>query len=345
MRRWVVGIVLSSAFGGLWGPQATALQPQGEIAQDRIEYGELPSVAVAAAGRMWVLDRWGEAIAEIDPATNEVVGEIDLAELGLRSAWDLVTVRGSLWISAGRHRYVELDPATGEIASDVRRRRSSSELQAARGSLWLTESTRRKVWLVRMDPRSGKTVARFRLGRTNTHAGKVVAFDGSIWALREHGRHVAGTGPSPTFYVTASLWRIDPRSNEIVDKMPLGSTYTRGPVNPVIGDIAVADGGLWMSRVHERRLVLVNPRTGRVRDVQPVAEFRLPWEIEVLGEDVWVGELNETRIARVEPATDGRTFVDVDAPTSYIAAGFGSVWAPVASGPEPRGEVVRLTPR
>jgi streptogramin lyase len=45
----------------------------GAVRQEHIAFGELPSVTTAHDGFMWVLDRRGEKIGKIDPATNEVV--------------------------------------------------------------------------------------------------------------------------------------------------------------------------------------------------------------------------------------------------------------------------------
>ncbi|HEX2196533.1 MAG TPA: hypothetical protein VHJ76_06370 [Actinomycetota bacterium] len=326
---------------------AAALQPAGQTRVERVEFGELPSVPAKAGGFLWVLDRRGDTIGKIDPATNQVAGAIDLSGLlGPRQpAWDLDAARGSLWVTIpGRRRLVELDPATGEVVSTVRTRGFVADLYAAHGSLWFSRSTQRRVVLVRLNPKTGKRVAIFRLGRTNTGVTDVVRYGASVWVVREHARHVRGKGRNPTFYVTAALWRIDPGANVVREKAPLGATYTRGAVNPVVGDVAVAREGLWMSRVHERRLVLMDPTTLRVLDVQPVAEFVLPWHVEVLRDDVWVGELNATRVARIDPEAGVTELIETGGTTTYLGRGFGSVWAPVVNEDAGRGEVVRLTP-
>lgn len=345
MRRRAVAVVLSCALVGIGGaPTAGALQGgDAGIAQDRVIFGALPSLAVPLDGSMWVLDRRGGTIARIDPGTNEIVDEIDLEEIDAGSAWDLEAMKGSLWITTHARRFVEIDPANGEVRSVVRTNHYSSELYPARGSFWYVTGNGHRTKLVRLDPATGRKLADLRLGRNDTNVSDVVPYEGSVWVVRSHARHVAGTGRNPTFYVTAALWEVDPKSNRVVDKMPLGATYTRGPVDPVIGDVEVAENGLWMSRVHERRLMLVRPLDGRVLDVEDLGEFRLPWEFEIVAGDLWVGNLNRGEVARIDPATNETWFTDVAAQTSYLGSGFGSAWAPVVGGEAAHGEVVRLT--
>lgn len=339
MRRWIAALVLLSVVGGTAPVDAQDEDPG--IAQERIAFGELPSVAVALDGFMWVLDRRDTKIGKIDPATNEVVEVIDLSQLveGSRSAWDLEALQGSLWLTLpANNRIARVDPDTGNVTSVVRTKGFVSDLYVARGSLWFTKDSRRGIVLVRMDARSEKAVAAFRLGKANTGVAGVVSHGRHVWVIRDHARHVAGRGRNVTFYVSASLWRIDPRSNRMTKKAPLGATYTRGAVDPVIGDVEAADDGLWLSRNHERRLTLVNPGTARVLDVE-TTDFMLPWEIEVLGAEVWAGDLNRTGVVRIDPEANRHTLTDAGSQTSYLASGFGSIWLPVP------GEVVRLTPQ
>lgn len=340
MRRWVGALMLFSILGGTAPSVATQGEEPG-IAQERIAFGELPSVAVPLDGFMWVLDRRGATIGKIDPATNEVVDVVDLPQLveGSRSAWDLEAARGSLWLTLpAKKRIARINPDSGDVTSMLRTRGFVGDLHVARGALWFARSTRRGIVLVRVDPRSEKTVATFRLGKTNTGVAGVVSHGRHVWVVRDHARHVAGRGRNVTFYVTASLWRIDPRSNRTTKKTPLGATYTRGPVNPVIGDVEPSADGIWLSRNHERRLTLVNPGTARVLDVE-TTDFRLPWEIEVLGTEVWAGDLNRARVVRIDPEANHQTPTDVGTATSQLASGFGSIWLPVP------GEIVRLTPQ
>jgi streptogramin lyase len=316
------------------------------VRQVHIAFGELPSVTTSHGGFMWVLDRGDNKIGKIDPATNEVVEELDLTRtLGNRysSAWDLDAAGGALWVTVpDRRRFFALDPDTGDVVSTVRTRGFSTDIYVAEGSLWFADAGRPGVDLVQADPSSGKAIKRFSLG-TNNQILDLVSFDGSVWAAGSQARYVGGPGENPSFYMSAHLWRIVPGANGVKSKLPLGSTYTRGAVNPVIGDVEVGPEGLWMSRNHERRVVLTSPVTGQLRKVFVIEDFYLPWKFAYSQGHLWIGELNAPRVMLLDPTTNEREIVDVGADTSFIGSGFGSVWLPITGRSQNSGEVVRLT--
>jgi outer membrane protein assembly factor BamB len=121
-------------------------------------------------------------------------------------------------------------------------------LTPAFGDVWANDYGREQ--LVRLDGRSGRVVARLRLGRRLALA----AGEGSLWALRWGGNFFRRpNGP---------LYRIDPRTNRVIARIPLlspgfgvlysgGSVWVWGPdsvrrVHPQVGR-AFAD-----LRVHRR---------------------------------------------------------------------------------------------
>jgi hypothetical protein len=101
--------------------------------------------------------------------------------------------------------------------------------------------------------------------------------------------------------------------------------------------------GLWMSRIHERRVVLTSPLKGWLQRVFMIDEFKLPWEFAYLRGHLWIGELNASRVLWLNPTTKERRVVDVGGDTSFIGTGFGSVWLTTAGTSRDSGEVIRLT--
>ena len=343
-KRLVVLAFCSLVMAGL-GTELTRAGGTPAISQVHIPFGELPSVAVRQGEFMWVLDRWGETLGKIDPRTNEVVREWDLTETfesNRIGPWDLDATKRALWVTEPTKRTLyELDPETGEVLSKVRTRGHVSDVHIARGSLWFMDEGDPGADLVRVSARSGGVVKRFRFGSGNTDVTGVVEFERSMWVVRGHARHVAGGGPNPTYFVSAQLWQVDPASNEVLDRTSLGSTYTRGAVNPVVGDVEATHDGLWMSRVHEKRLVLLNPVNARVLNEVSLGDFEYAWEFALAEGDLWVGDLNRRRTAWIDTETKQKAFVDVGAGTSFIGGAFGSAWAPVTADRD--GDVVRLT--
>ena len=337
-------LVVATPFISACESAVTAEGGRSPIRQERIPFGELPSVTTRQGGFIWVLDRWGNKLGKIDPTTNEVVAEWDLNETFRGDAWDLDAAAGSLWVTVpSKRRFFELDPSSGEVLSTIRTKGHSSDIYVAGGSLWFSDDGRTGVDLVQASAASGKVIRKYRLGKTNSHVVDVVAFDGSIWVTRSCARYVGGTSPNATFFMTAHLWRIDARSDRVVSRLPLGSTYTRGPVNPVIGDVETGPQGLWTSRNHERRVVLTKPMSGQLAKVFSISDFELPWEFEYVNGHLWVGDLNRPRVKWLNPETREEQIVEVGADTSFIGRGFGSVWLPVGGGAPGTGEVVRLT--
>jgi hypothetical protein len=148
-------------------------------------------------------------------------------------------------------------------------------------------------------------------------------------------------GSHPTYYLSAQLWQIDPGSNRVVSRLPLGSTYKRD-VNPVIGDVETGENGLWLSRIHERRLVLIDPNDGVVLKEVAIGRFQFPWEFAIVDDNIWVGDLNTKRMARIDPETKKREFFGVGRPTSFVGSGFGAVWVPLPGLPPDGGQIVRI---
>jgi hypothetical protein len=188
----------------------------------------------------------------------------------------------------------------------------------------------------------------------------VVEFDGSVWVVRDHARFVGGPDAPPTFHITAALWRIA-SENRVMDRLELGSTYTRGAPNPIICDAEVAEGGFWVSRVYERRLALVAPDNGTVLKQVGIGAFELPWEFTLADGDLWVGDLNRSEIVRIDPETRERELstlgerlpssaVDSDrcgSPYmgSHLTAASSSAWTETQLRPVARSSRPTLLPR
>lgn len=310
-----------------------------------IPFGELPSVTAAHDNYVYVADRRGNAIAKIDPSTNEVLLEREISDFVKPrwTIWDLDAAGGYLWATIPRaKRVLQLDPESLDLEREVQVAGFVTDLYPAAGALWFTAGAKRGVAIGRIDASSGKLLPERSLGPENTHVTDVVEFDGWVWLVTDHARYIDGGGPNPTFKVSAELWQIEPSTGRVIDKLSLGSTFARGGVNPVIGDVEVGAGGLWMSRLHERRVVLVDPSDSELLMQFYVAIFEYPWEFEVLDGDLWIGELNGRRLAHVDVQTRERRVLTLEAETSYLGSGFGSIWVPLLGPPPDGGTVVRL---
>lgn len=296
----------------------------------RIHVGQFPTVVAPEGDFLWVMDRDLSTLSKLDPETNEVVDTVSL-ETGSRDyLWDMVSGSGSLWVTApSKDRIYEIDGGTGEIASTIHPRGHVSDVYWAGDALWYADEHPQrphKAILVRFDPETRHETNAGILGKIDDGVSDIVGFQDSVWVVPNHAEYIAGGGPEPTFYVSAELWEVDERGKEIIKKMPLGSTLTRGAVNPVIGNVEVLGGSLWFSWVPEQILAGMNPDTGEIVQKILLEEFTFVWEFAVSEGHLWVGNLNEGELATVNPESRDREILEVDVESSDVAAAFGSVW-------------------
>jgi DNA-binding beta-propeller fold protein YncE len=135
-----------------------------------------------------------------------------------------------------------------------------------------------------------------------------------------------------------TLLRIDPRSNRIVARVPIGKPL--GFVDDqdqVDGWVTVKDGFVWTTDQWHNRIVRVSPGSGRV-----VASVRVrsPWDIAFSDGSVWVPEFEPYAVVRIDGRSDKvvKTWPAVG-PTS-VAAGAGSIWVVLHRA----DEVLRIDP-
>lgn len=317
--------------------------PEGD-ASTTVAFGELPSVVVEHDGFMWALDRRGGGLAKIDPDTDRVV---DTFEVGDGSnarprddVWGLVESDDSLWVTApSAQAFLKVDPDTGAV-DRVDSGGFISDVYSASGSLWFQRGGN----IVRVDGNTGRVQGKIPFPGDQPRISDLVEYEDSVWIVRDDAKHVAGSGALPTYFISGELWQVDPGPMRVIDKTPLGSSYSRGAINPVVGDVEVATGGLWMSRPYEGRLLLVDPFTGEVLLQFPIAAFELTWEFAVVDEHLWAGDLNGNQVMWIDPESRDRKLLEVDGGTSYIGGGFGSAWVPLGGAPPDGGRIVRLDP-
>ena len=113
-------------------------------------------------------------------------------------------------------------------------------MTAAAGDVWVNDFGREA--LLRVDGRSGRVVARLRIGRRIALA----AGRDAVWALRWGGR----------FFRTPSgpLYRIDPATNRVTNRIPLGGDVAFG--------VLTGPGDVWVWG--PRRVIRLEPGSGAI---------------------------------------------------------------------------------
>jgi streptogramin lyase len=319
-----------------------------QISSKEIQAGTFPRVVVPGGGSMWAVDSDESAVIKIDPESGQAVDLISLEDEGARDLSDITAGGGWLWVTDPTSgQLFKIDSNTGAVVETMKTSGHVGEVYWVAGAIWYEAphpELKQRGALVRLDPDSLQETAFLTLGNNDAAYAQVIGFDGSVWVVRGNARYIAGGGANPTYFVKAELWEVDQNGKQILRKMPLGSTMTRGAINPVIGDVEVHDDLLWLSWIPEQILVGMDPHTGRIDQKILLEEFDLPWELAVAEGYLWVGNLNESEIARVDTETRDRIVFNVDGGSlSFIGGGFDSIWVPMPGLPEQGGgKVIRI---
>lgn len=224
-----------------------------------------------------------------------IEGEPDLLASGYGAIWVMIPDQGEAQLSSvGR-----IDPATKEVVATVQvGYKVCGGLAARFGSIWTASCAEQQLYRI-----SAKTneveatidVPVFPSVLGATPAGGLTAGAGAVWI-------VTSKGDGSDFDVLA---RIDPRTNEITDEIPLGHQGN----SPAVGS-----GAVWVTAPEDGMLLRVDPKERAV--VAEIPGFAQPVRV-VAGEGgVWV--LSGTWPDHVEGA-DG-TLTRVDPTTNEIVA-------------------------
>jgi virginiamycin B lyase len=205
-----------------------------------------------------------------------------------------------------------IDPRTNRVVDRIPVAPPSG-LAFGHGSVWATSDGYGMV--SRIDPQSGKVVAKIKVGRG---AVDIAADESSeaVWVASAYPKHSEDN----------NLTRVDPATNRVVEEIPIEahSRYFGGANN-----VAVGEGAVWVLSVGGGDLLKVDPATNKiaarvsvVRD--PGAE---PSHLVVYGGGVWaiVGG-REYRLVRVDPQTMHIVASEDIGSVGALAVGGGYVW-------------------
>ena len=218
-------------------------------------------------GYLWVIV--GNSIVQIDPQTDQVIGKpipVTVPRTAIMEA--IVVGEDALWVSI-------VNGGNIGVPNDV-------------------DS------VVRIDPQTGKTIARIKVRRGPVSLAYTPGF---VWAAN-WGAHLVSV--------------IDTKTNQLAGE-PL-------KIGAAPYSMAVGDGSLWIVNHDDGTVTRLDPETYQI-----IADITSHWEPHrvAFGENaVWVGNWHDLSVSRIDPQTN--QFVGDPIPVSYaagsIAAGDGNVW-------------------
>ncbi|MDQ4128506.1 MAG: hypothetical protein M3151_11255, partial [Actinomycetota bacterium] len=180
-----------------------------------------------------------------------------------------------------------------------------------------------KMVLKRLEPRTGEETATITLQDFATNTTEVAVGAGSAWVSSTSGE--AGV-----------VLRVDPETNRVVDRIPVGS-----PTGAAFGQ-----GSVWVTSSGRGTLSRVDPRTGEVaarievgRGATDVAVDEGSGAVWVASGSFFVGDGSEhNKLTRVDAATD-RVVAEIpiaarepEGGAYRVAVGEGAVWAQGVGG-------------
>jgi YVTN family beta-propeller protein len=131
----------------------------------------------------------------------------------------------------------------------------------------------------------------------------VVAGGGAVWVLD---------------YKLQSLWRIDPRTDDLRGRIRLGFTP---------GGLAFGQGRVWVTDNSGDAVVAIDPVVGQV--MRRIKVGAGPIGVAVSDNSVWTANYRAGTLSRVDPRTGTVVTVPVGRNPTSIAVGGGAVWVPV----------------
>ena len=180
---------------------------------------------------------------------------------------------------------------------------------AAAGSLWVSCCLAGGA-LVRVDPATGRVLARIRSGEEVLAEGP-----GFVWASF---RSWPPTVTAPPLCSRTCLRRIDTETNA---SAPIAAPRF------VPGDFAFANGAIWASAPEENAIVRLDPATGKELGRVDIGES--PGALASANGALWVSLTGGSAVARYDLETGDVETIDVGGtPTDLVVAG-DSVWVAV----------------
>ena len=201
---------------------------------------------------------------------------------------------GLIWVREAQRLGTEvlgIDAASGRIRRRFDIGGSSIGIAFGAGSLWLVGGGD----VIRVDPHTGRTLRHFA-----ANADLLAYGDAALWIASSAG----------------DVWKLDPVADTIV---------AHAKLHPVIGDLAVGDGSVWVSILGEDKVYQLSEDDLGVQQAAPAGPD--PVRITAGGGAVWVANKLASAVSRLgqEP---GAELSQADSEPTALQVHDGVVWVP-----------------
>jgi DNA-binding SARP family transcriptional activator len=222
-----------------------------------------PAIDLAVASdAVWVANGSDGTVSRIDPSVDAVVETIDLrgtSDLVWNPTYAVDADDDSVWIAAGPHHVVRIDPRTNEPSASI-------DVGQIPVGVALGEEA---VWVATTGERALRIESRTNIATTEVPIGYPVALTAethAVWVSDTRGQ----------------VWRINPDTGAVTQTTPVGRR--------LVG-LCVTDGAVFAANNADGTVVQIDARDGQV--VGPVPIGHAPTDVASWDGTVWVSVQGE----------------------------------------------------
>lgn len=275
-RSWVVGhvpvgrrpVALAIGHGSVWVANTddgtvSRIDPDRREVIRTIGIGA-PAIDLAvSADAVWVANGSDGTVSRIDPSADTVVETIDLrgsSELAWNPTYAVDAEDDSVWIAAGTHHVLRIDPATNEPIAMIDVGHVPVGVALGEDALWVVTTAERAL---RIEPHTKTATAEVPIGDpVALTAGKH-----AVWVSDLRGQ----------------VWRINPDTGTVTQTTPVGGG--------LVG-LCATDGAVFAANNADGTVVQIDPQDGRVVSLIPVGHA--PTDVAPWDGTVWVSIQSES---------------------------------------------------
>ena len=223
-----------------------------------------PAIDLAVAtDAVWVANGSAGTVSRIDPSADAVVETIDLrgsSEIAWNPTYAVDADDDSVWIAAGPHQVLRIDPATNEPSAIIDVGYVPVGVALGEEALWVVTTAERAL---RIEPHTNTATTEVPIGDpVALTAGKQ-----AVWVSDSRGQ----------------VWRINPDTGTVTQTTPVG----RGLVG-----LCATDGAVFAANNADGTVVQIDPQDGRVVGLIPVGHA--PTDVASWDGTVWASIQSES---------------------------------------------------
>jgi DNA-binding SARP family transcriptional activator/DNA-binding beta-propeller fold protein YncE len=223
-----------------------------------IGIGAPPIDLAVATDAVWVANGSDGTVSRIDPSADAVVETIDLrgsSELAWNPTYAVTADGDSVWIAAGPHHVLRIDPATNEPVAITDVGLAPVGVAIGEDALWVVTLAERAL---RIEPHTNTATTEVPIGyplalTTGNQAVWVSDARGQVWRINPDTATVSQTSPVGRGLVglctmdgvvfaadnaDGTVIQIDARDGRVLSHVPIGHAPT---------DVGACDGLVWVS--------------------------------------------------------------------------------------------------